>query len=104
MFITDKVIEEMVNGYREILEEKREKIDDLFGDQADNKNRRVTISHTVNLSAKSETAIEIKDNANYILEPAIPAKKDTASRKRVIDTIQGKLPMGDHKDEQEDEE
>jgi hypothetical protein len=105
-FITDEIIEKMVEQYKDILEEKRGKIDDQIGDQAEGKNQRATLSHTVNLSVKSPTATEIVDNLDFIISPAIPAKKEKEKRKSVVDTAQGTIefPKNDEEAEEDTEE
>lgn len=98
-FITDEVTTEIKNMLNELLDDEQEGIDDLFGDQSEDNNRRVTLNMKVNISTKSDTAIEIKTHCDYTLEPSIPAKKQKKTLKRIVDSKQGVLPMGNDSDD-----
>jgi hypothetical protein len=102
-FVTNEVIQEVKNMLNELLDDEQEGIDDLFGDQGEDKNRRVTLNMRVNLSAKSATAIEIKTNCDYTLEPSIPAKKQKKSLKKIVDTKQGVIEFPKNEEEEEED-
>jgi hypothetical protein len=103
-FITDDIIKETKEMISEVLDSEQDGIDDLFGDQEDQKNQRVTLNLRVNFSAKSDTAIEIKTPYNYILEPSIPAKKQNKTLKRIVDIKQGRIAFTEKGGEDEKEE
>lgn len=94
-FITDEIKKEIKVMIEEHLNEEQEGIDDLFGDQIENKDRRVTMNLRINLSAKSETSIEIKTSCDYILEPSVPAIKKKGKKKKLVDTAQQNLDLKD---------
>jgi hypothetical protein len=102
IFVTKEVISRAVEQYRDLLEEKCDKINDQIGDQADQKNQRVTLSHTVNLSVKSPTATEVVDHLNFIIQPSIPAQKEKGKRKSIVDTVQGVIEFPENGGEDEE--
>ncbi len=102
-FINDEVIKEVKGMLSEHLDEEQEEIDTLYGDEAEDKNKKVTVNLRVNLSCKGES-VEAKSTIDYILVPSTPAKKTKKSKKRVIDSKQAKLPGQEPGEKSEEED
>lgn len=89
-FIDEAVVKMVVGMLSDHLYEEREKIDDLYGDESDNRNRKITVNLKCNLSQKG-SGIEAKTTIDYVLVAATPAKKHKNTKKRIWDTKQKKL-------------
>ena len=98
-YITDQIKNEIKAMLGELVDDAAEGMDDLFGDQAEDNKKKVTLILRVNMAAKSATAIEIKTHSDYVLEPSIPAKHEKNKKIKVVDTAQGVIVFPEEKND-----